>query len=80
MCCHGIKKPKFNDVCSRMVEMHSKRPRFQNYSLKTRSGQGASFFRLHLLQTLCHLLKTLLNTLQGAIRMTPSFFIVRDTE
>ena len=34
MCCHLIKKPKFNDVCSRMLEMHSKRLRFQNYSLK----------------------------------------------
>ena len=41
MCCHRVKKPKFNDVCvlfkhsnfcSRMLEMHSKRPRFPNFS------------------------------------------------
>ena len=41
MCCHWIKKPKFNDVCvqfkrsnfcCRMLEMHSKRPRLQNFS------------------------------------------------
>ena len=41
MCCHWVKKPKFNDLCvlfkhsnfcSRMLEMHSKRPRFQNFS------------------------------------------------
>ena len=41
MCCHWIKKPKFNDVCVlfehsyfcyRMLEMHSKRPRFQTFS------------------------------------------------
>ena len=58
---HRIKKPKFNDVCalykhsnfcSRMLEMHSKRPRFH-----------ASIFLLHLLQSLCHLLKILLKAL-----------------
>ena len=40
MCCHWLRKPKFNDVCvlfkhsnfcSRMLEMHSKRPKFENF-------------------------------------------------
>ena len=41
MCCHSIKKPKFNDVCvlfkssnfsSRILEMYSKTPRFHKFS------------------------------------------------
>ena len=78
--CHWIKKPKFNDVCvlfkqsnfcSRMLEMHFKKPRFQTFSklapLALASCTFAtSFSLLHLLQSICHLLKILLKTLYKA--------------
>ena len=80
MFCHWIKKPKFNDVCvlfkqsnfcSRMLEMHFKKPRFQNFSKLAPSALASctfatSFFLLHLLQSFCHLLKILLKTLYKA--------------
>ena len=81
-------KSKFNDVyllfkhsnfCSRMLEMHSKRPRFQNFSRGHAPGQtlsrnsrfqfnacksqGTFFPVLCLRQSFCHILKTLLKTL-----------------
>lgn len=57
MCCHWVKKPKFNDLCvlfkhsnfcSRMLEMHSKRPRFQNFSrnLQLRRSQVMPLLRV----------------------------------
>ena len=57
MCCHWVKKPKFNDLCvlfkhsnfcSRMLEMHSKRPRFQNFSrnLQPRHSQVMPLLRV----------------------------------
>ena len=70
-----IKKPKFNNVCvlfknsnfcSRMLEMYSKMPRFHKFSRGggvcpwTALETGVSFFHLHLLQSFCHQLKTLL--------------------
>ena len=66
MCCHWITKPKFNDVyvllkhsnfCSRMLKLHSKKHRFQNFP-ETRAF-AANFFLLHLLQNFCYLLKIL---------------------
>ena len=76
------KEPKFYDVCvlfkhsnlcSRMLEMHSERPRFQNFSkghfldpLVTfgicKSHLLHKFFLLYLLHSFCHPLKTLLKT------------------
>ena len=75
MCCHWIKKPKFNDVCvlfkhsnffSRMLEIHSKRPKFQNFFPGNSRLCGEFVFLLHLLQSFCHLLKILLKTLGGS--------------
>ena len=80
MFCHRIKKPKFNDVCvlfkqsnfcSRMLEMYFKKPRFQNFSKLAPSALASctfatSFFLLHLLRSICHLLKILLKTLYKA--------------
>lgn len=74
MWCHQIKKPKFNYVrvlfkqsnfWSKMLEMHFRRARFQNFSrgmppdpLATRA-----FFVNRLLQSFCHLCITLLKPL-----------------
>ena len=55
--------------CSRMLEMHSKRPRFQIFPETHAFGTCKSclchwfFFLLHLLQSFCNLLKILLKTL-----------------
>ena len=52
--------------CSRMLKMYSKRPRFHKFSRGggvcpwTALETGVSFFRVRLLQSFCHLLKTLL--------------------
>ena len=62
-----------------MLEMHSKRPWFQNCSLKTRSKEQVFSISTYS-KAFATYLKTLLNTLQGAIGMTPSFFIVQDTK
>ena len=68
ICCHWIRKPKFNNVCvlfktskfcSRMLKMYSKGPDFKTALQKL----GARIFCLCLLQRFCHLLKTLLKTL-----------------
>ena len=69
--CHWIKvkKPKFSDVCflskhsnfcSRMLEMHCKRPRLQFFFSET-CAFAMSFFFLH--QSFCHLPKILLKTI-----------------
>ena len=70
MCCHLIKKAKLNDVCvpfkhsniwSKMLDMYSERPRFQNFSRN--SHLRCKVFLLHILQSFCYLLKILLKTL-----------------
>ena len=55
---------KNSNFCSRMLEMHCKRPRFQNFSpgakpwtLLETCAFGVSFFHLCLLQSFCHHLK-----------------------
>ena len=74
----GPKNSKINDLCvlfkhcnfcSRMLETQSKRPRFQNFCFQVTRAVGAhklhqwcEFFPL-VLQSFCHLLKTLLITL-----------------
>ena len=77
MCCHWRKKPKFNDVCvlfkhtnfcSRMLEIHSKRPKFQIFFPETQAFVASFFFLLHLLQSFCHILKILLKTLGASGR------------
>ena len=94
-------KPKFNDFgilfehanfCSRMLEMHSNRPRFQNLFSRRAPGTplllvlpvwkscpcAASFFLLHLLQSFCHLLKTLLKTLHhGDLKLVLSLPVAK---
>ena len=92
-------KSKFNDVyllfkhsnfCSRMLEMHSKRPRFQNFSrghvprqtlprnshfqFNACKPKGTFFPVLCLLQSFRHLLKTLLKTLYKALTFGQNIF------
>ena len=70
MCCHWIKKPKFNDVCvlfkqsnfySKKLEMYSERPRFQNFSRNLHPC--CEFFPSPPTPKLSYLLKILLKTL-----------------
>ena len=71
MCCHCTKKPEFNydcvlfkhsNFCSRMLEMHSKKPRFQIF-LQKPAPYKSEFSPLHLFQSFSHLPKILLKTL-----------------
>ena len=49
---------KHSNVCPRMLVIHSKRPKFQNFFPETHPFV-VSFFLLHLLQSFCQLLKIL---------------------
>ena len=66
MCFHQIKKPKFNDVCllfkhsnfcSRMLEMHSKGPRFQNFGGGHPSGPPRISRLQHSVENCCQFVK-----------------------
>ena len=81
---------KHSNFCSGMLEMHSKRPRFQNFyrghaPVQTHSRnsrfkfnacqwQGTFFPVLCLLQSFCHLLKTLLKTLYKDLQFGQNIF------
>ena len=93
-------KSKFNDVyllfthsnfCSGMLEMHSKRPRFQNFSRRHAprrilprnsrfqfnacKSQRTFFPVLRLLQSFCHLFKILSKTLYKALNFGQNIFL-----
>ena len=81
---------KHSDFCSGMPEMHSKRPRFKKVlggrhaprpsPLQTRAFGApsdtfsTSLFLLYLLQSFCHLRKTLLKTLRLTLYLTVVYF------
>ena len=82
---------KHSNVCSGMMEMHSKRPRFQNISRRHAprrifprnsrfqfnacKSQRTFFPVLRLLQSFCHLFKILSKTLYKALKFGQNIFL-----